>query len=173
MRHFAFRFLSKFLLICQMSRPCFTPDWSFFMNARIDKLPSVVIDFNNGPSSALAFSNKVMNASFSAITGDVVSVWECIRPAQSPKIKPGEVLEIYILQHWTSPLKNCKWWVAIVASVSEHSCPLRFVSMSEYLSYTSFMRTNCLSRPITVIKCILTVSNRVYVQYLALCPGES
>ena len=73
MRHFAFRFLSKFLLICQMSRPCFTPDWSFFMKARIDKLPSVVIDFNNGPSSALAFSNKAMNASFSAITGDVVS----------------------------------------------------------------------------------------------------
>ena len=43
------------------------------MKARIDKLPSVVMDFNNGPSSTLAFSNKAMNASFSAITGDVVS----------------------------------------------------------------------------------------------------
>ena len=71
-RHLALMFLDRFFARCQMSSPCFTPDVSFFMNARIDRLPSVVTDLKSEPNSSLALLNRVINASFSAITAEVV-----------------------------------------------------------------------------------------------------
>ena len=83
--HFLFRFLMTFFDRCQTSSPWRIAGSFFFIWARMEILPSVVILYSLPPKSTFALLSSSTKVSFSAIVDEVVVdvcllVWYATRP---------------------------------------------------------------------------------------------